>query len=309
MPVQNVTVKYEDSGIRIDRWFQRHFPEFSHNAIEKALRKGQIKVDGKKVKSNYRVEEGQVVRVPPVPKAIDGVEKHDKKFSDRDIELIAKSIIYEDNHIIVINKPQGLAVQGGSKVTKSVDKMMVQYMDGRGEAKLVHRIDRDTSGILVLAKSSASAAKLTEMFRNKDLQKIYLAVTAGVPVDSRGEINMPLIKEGEGIEKVVVSSKGQKALTLYKVIDKAFNKAALIEASPVTGRTHQIRVHLEAIGCPILGDGKYGGREAFINGVSNKLHLHAYKMIIPGYFGKVLELTAPPPPDFKATCKFFEFSI
>jgi 23S rRNA pseudouridine955/2504/2580 synthase len=300
--VQLITVKRDDDGIRLDRWFKRHYPKVSHGVIEKALRKGQIRLGGERVKASARVAEGQEIRVPPLPeKTGDALpkKKPQKKHAKKEIDEIRNAVIYEDKHMIVINKPAGLAVQGGTGISVSVDDLK-QYLVGEGESlpKLVHRLDKDTSGVLVLAKDAASAAKLTDSFRNRKVQKSYLAIVKGEPPKKKeGEIRLPLFKMGMvGNERMIVDHKeGQKAKTLYRIIDTLPNKLSLVVLSPVTGRTHQLRAHMEALGTPILADGKYGGQEAFVNGLSKKMSLHAYQIVLPPVFGKKIAITAELP--------------
>ena len=294
--VENVIVNEEDSGIRLDRWFKRHHPKVSHISVEKALRKGQIRVDGKKVKAGHRMEAGQEVRVPPLveytPK-----EKTVKLIPAKYIDIIQKSVLYKDSEIIIINKPSGLAVQGGVGVDVSVD-LLLDYLkfDYTERPKLVHRLDKDTSGILILARKTSIASKVTEAFRDKSIEKVYWAVVIGAPKEREGKITLPLLKRdtGAGKEKVVVDEEnGLKATTLYRILDNAGGKVSLLELRPLTGRTHQLRVHMAAIGHPILGDGKYGGRGAFIEGLENKMHLHARQINLPPKMAKKLEFIAP----------------
>jgi len=282
------TVSSDDDGIRLDRWFKRHFPKIGHGTIEKALRKGQIKVDGKKAKSSTRLEEWQQVRIPPMQEAIKQPKKTTKnKVTPEDIKSIEKSVIYQDKNIVAINKPPGLPVQGGTGVKLSVDDMLDHFKEGEGQRpKLVHRIDKDTSGILLIAKNTKTAAALTEMFRNKTIEKQYLAAAIGCPKLKAGKIDLSLVKqtEGQGKDKMIASSKGQKAITYYEVIESVGKELSIMSLIPVTGRTHQLRVHMAEIGHPILGDG-----------LSNKLHLHAWKIEIKNFGGKNIKIEAPLP--------------
>lgn len=301
--VQNIIVKEDDDGIRIDRWFKRYYPDVSHISVEKALRKGQIRVEGKRIKANMRVKTGDEIRVPPLVKLPEDVIKKtksiEKKHSKKDIDLIKKSVIYEDDNLIIINKPSGLSTQGGTNVSVSVDSLSKYLVpEGSKKPKLTHRLDKDTSGVLVLAKTSKAATAVTEAFRDKSTQKIYLAITMGLPPKLReGVINLPLIKSGHGgVERVFVDHKlGQKAKTLYRIIESLPNKMSLMALYPVTGRTHQLRVHMESIGTPILADGKYGGRDVFPSGFSNKMSLHAYQIELPHILGKKVKVSAELP--------------
>ncbi len=292
--VQLVTVNSEDNDVRIDRWFKRNFPKVSHTSIEKALRKGQIKVDGKKVESSYKVKEGEIIRVPPMIEYT-REEKIKKEIDPKYIKDMRESLIYKDEDILVINKPAGLAVQGGVGIDVSVDSLLdFMRFDYTERPKIVHRLDKDTSGVLVLARKTSVAAKLGEAFRNKDMEKIYWAVVIGKPDKSEGKISIPLLKSdtGAGKEKVVANEKGQLATTFYRVMDNAADKVSLVELRPITGRTHQLRVHMAEIGHPILGDGKYGGKEAFVDGLGKKMHLHARKLTLPPVKGKQREFIA-----------------
>lgn len=293
--VQQVTIQDEDAGIRLDKWFKRHYPNVSHTSVEKALRKGQIKVDGKKVKSNHRVSEGEIVRVPPMTE-YEREEKPKARIDSKYIKIIQESVIYKDDDIIVINKPAGIATQGGVGVRVSIDDLL-EYLkfDYENKPKLVHRLDKDTSGILLIARKASSASKLTKSFREKDMEKIYLALVVGIPKELEAKVSYPLLKAdiGAGKEKVVVDlENGQNAVTYYKVLERLGRKLCLVELRPITGRTHQLRVHMAEIGNPILGDGKYGGKDAFIEGLSNKMHLHAYQIKVPDDSGKIKTYTA-----------------
>jgi len=281
--VQMVTVVKDDNDIRLDRWFKRNFPKVSHISVEKALRKGQIRVDGQKVKSSHKVQEGSVVRVPPMVEYT-RQEKPKKQIDEKYIKIIQDSVIYKDAEIIVINKPAGLAVQGGVGVDVCVDVLLdFLKFDYEQRPKIVHRLDKDTSGVLVLARKTNVAAKLSEMFRSKEAEKIYWSVVIKTPKIKEGKINMPLLKRdtGAGKEKVVYDEEGQNATTFYRVMDDLAGKVSLVELRPITGRTHQLRVHMSEVGHPILGDGKYGGKEAFIDGLSKKMHLHARSLKLP----------------------------
>lgn len=299
-------IEENDAGIRLDRWFKRHFPELTHGFIEKALRKGDIRVGGKKAKASDRLETGQVIDVrckltvtgTAKPKPGARLPKAD------DILMMQKAVLYKDADVLVINKPSGLAVQGGSGITKSVDSLLdALRFDAKERPKLVHRLDRDTSGVLVLARSAKVAAQLMPIFAGKRAQKIYWALVKGVPDIYEGKIDLPLSKQEVGdLEKVAIDEEdGKRAITLYRVVEALSKTLAWVELEPVTGRTHQLRVHMTSIGHPIIGDGKYGGKEAFIQGMplSGKLHLHARRIIIPGK----LDVTAPLPKHMQESWK------
>ncbi|HEU5048552.1 MAG TPA: RluA family pseudouridine synthase [Rickettsiales bacterium] len=294
------TVEEADGDIRLDRWFKRHRPDVPHGMLEKALRKGDIRLEGKKAKASDRVQQGQTITIrflatPPVAKEEKSTPKP-QKTTPEDAKMLQDAVLYKDADIIVINKPPGLAVQGGSKITRSVDGMLdALRFDAKERPKLVHRLDRDTSGVLVLARSAKAATKLMHAFARKEAEKIYWALIKGAPEIPQGKIDLPLAKQEDGdIEKVNIDEEdGKRAITYYRVLERLGKTLSWVELMPVTGRTHQLRVHMSAIGHPILGDGKYGAREAFIDGMelSRKLHLHARRIVIPG----LIDVTAPLP--------------
>ena len=252
-----VKIKAEDDGIRLNRWFLREYPSLSLGRLQKLLRTKQIKVDGKRAETSTRLTTGQELRLPPLDneKAV----KTADNISKNDADYIMSLVIYKDKDIIALNKPSGLAVQGGTNTSRHIDGFLEALkFENNEKPKLVHRIDKETSGILLLARNRKSAEILTKAFREHSLQKTYLALVRGCPQQLSGEINLPLEKVGEKMEVV---KGGKKAVTTYEVLDSAAKKYALLAASPLTGRTHQIRAHLEAIGCPILGDNKYYGTE------------------------------------------------
>ncbi len=299
-----------DSDIRLDRWFKRHYPGLTHGGLEKALRKGEVRVAGKKAKSSDRLVSGQAIIIKfdiktATAKAMEERKKPEvNRVSLDDIAMIQESVLYKDADVIVINKPPGLAVQGGTGVTKSVDSLLdALKFELKERPKLVHRLDRDTSGILVLARSAKVATRLMHAFSKKEAEKIYWALVKGVPEIRQGKIDIPLSKQDDGdIEKVGIDEEdGKRAVTFYTVIDNLSKMLSWVELMPVTGRTHQLRVHMAEIGHPILGDGKYGAREAFIDGMelSRKLHLHARRLVIPG----MLDVTAPLPAHMEKSWK------
>lgn len=308
--VKLIKVSEEDNEIRLDRWFKRHYPDVPYVIVEKALRKGQIKVDGKKSKSNIRVKTGQEIRVPPMEQRDKTIPKPKKEASERDIRIIQESVIYKDKNLIIINKPAGLSVQGGSGVDVSVDSLL-DYLKFENEdrPKLVHRLDKDTSGILCIARSANAAAEFSKLMKDKKIQKTYHAIVTGQLKNDEGQIKMPLAKKGfeDGKQRIATDKNGQQALTYYRVIDFANKEASLVELNPVTGRKHQLRVHMAAIGNPILGDGKYGGKSSFITGAENRLHLHAKKILLPEFFGKKIEVEAKYSKHIKDTIEFFGF--
>ncbi len=298
--VELVKVKAEDDGIRLNRWFLKYYPGLSLGRLQKLLRTKQIKVDGGRAEANTRLETGQEVRVPP----LDNEKKEitHNSVSERDAKYIEDMVIYKDENIIVLNKPSGLAVQGGTNTLKHIDGLLDALKFGNEEKpKLVHRIDKDTSGVLVLARHRKMADMLTKAFREHTLQKTYLALARGVPAKEIGEIKAPLEKV-DG--RVQVLDGGKPAITEYEVLDSVSDRFALIAASPLTGRTHQIRVHLEYIDAPILGDDKYFGTERMKSNLFiNKLHLHAYKIDLSSVYGKRVVVKAKLPDYFKESLK------
>ena len=292
--VELIKVKPEDDGMRLNRWFLKYYPQLPLSRLQKLLRTKQIKVDGKRSEAAFKLAAGQEIRIPPLNEGATVREK--SGITPRDEAFIKSLVIYKDDNIIVLNKPSGLAVQGGTNTLRHIDGMLEALKFEKPEApRLVHRIDKDTSGILVLARDRKNAELLTAAFKKHDLQKTYLALVKGCPKADAGEIKAPLLKAGE---KSQVSAEGKKAVTRYRVLDHAGSKFALIEAEPLTGRTHQIRAHLEYLGTPIVGDDKYYGekREKFAV-LKDKLYLHAYKIDLSGIYDKV-RITAALPEHF-----------
>ena len=272
-------------------------------------------MDGKRAKAGDRVEAGQLIRIPPLATATeDEADAPPRPLPVRTIapaeaEAIRARVLYRDDELLVIDKPAGLAVQGGTNTTHHLDGLLdALRFDAAERPRLVHRLDKDTSGVLALARTAAAAAKLTEAFRGRGVRKLYVAVTVGVPDPAGGRIDLPLAKEaGPRGERVAVAGEaGLKATTLYQVADTVGEHAAYVHLSPLTGRTHQLRVHMAALGTPILGDGKYGGAGAFIETVetAKKLHLHARRLVLPHpdpRKGEV-DVKAPLPPHMRDTC-------
>ncbi len=314
MAVQQITVGADEADQRLDRWFKRHFPALTHGRLSKLLRTGQVRVDGTRAEASTRLDAGQVVRVPPLTEADTAPAPAPRKqsavkFDDRDIAALKRAILHQDADVIVLNKPPGLAVQGGTKTEKHLDGMLdALRFDAPERPRLVHRLDRDTSGVLVLARNARAAALLGKAFQAKETEKVYWAVVVGEPPKEEGRIDAPLAKRpGKAGERVAVDEEGLRAITEFRVMDRAPPRAALLELWPITGRTHQLRVHCAAMGCPILGDFKYGGPAAQITGaeVARVLHLHARRIRVPHPRGGWLEVKAPPPPHMKATFAYF----
>jgi 23S rRNA pseudouridine955/2504/2580 synthase len=309
-------VSGDEAGLRLDRWFQRHFPELSHGALQKLLRTGQVRIDGKRVEGKDRVEPGQTVRLPPgVTAAPAPRPRAAPRLSPRDSEEIQSLVIHRDDWVIALNKPPGLAVQGGSGTERHVDGLLDGLRFGLEERpRLVHRLDKDTSGLLLVARTGQAAKRLSESFRDRETEKLYWAVVVGVPPRPEGAIDLPLAKRPGARDRETMQvdhEEGQKALTHFRLLDRAGDRAALLALWPRTGRTHQLRVHCAEIGCPILGDRKYGGEEALLSAVadSRRLHLHARRIVLPHPSGKgMLKVEAEPPEHFKRTVGMFGFS-
>ncbi|MCV3273719.1 RluA family pseudouridine synthase [Roseobacter sinensis] len=317
--VQTVTVAADDADQRLDRWFRRLFPHVPQGRIEKMCRKGEIRVDGGRVKAATRLEAGQQVRVPPLPDSAAPAPER-TAVSDADAKMIQSCVIYRDDQVVVLNKPPGLPTQGGSKQTRHVDGLAEALRFGLEEKpRLVHRLDKDTSGVLLLARTRAAAKALTASMRHKETRKIYWALVAGVPTPYLGEIRFGLVKApgrgqgGEGEKMIAIHPReidetpgAKRAHTLYATLYRVGARAAWVAMEPITGRTHQLRAHMAEIGHPIAGDGKYGGsgQENMGDGwgaqlggiISKKLHLHARMMRFEQpESGKIITVTAPLP--------------
>lgn len=308
--VQLVEVTDDEADQRLDRWFKHRFPSLTHGRLEKLLRTGQIRVDGSRAKANWRVMPGAKIRIPPLSSEQPTRERRSgSPVSDEAAERLRSAVLYKDKHLIAINKPPGLPVQGGSKISQHLDGMLEALrFEAKEPPRLVHRLDKDTSGVLLLARDRVAARSLAAAFKAKEARKIYWALTVGVPSPRSGEIVSKLEKlPGKSGEKVVMSDAGQRAVTGYSVVERGGNKVAWLALNPLTGRTHQLRVHCTALGTPIVGDGKYGGSDAFITGVSKNLHLHARSITIRRPSGGEIEITAPLPKHMAETWSFFGF--
>ena len=309
--VRQFTVTPDDDGVRLDRWFKRNLPQVGFATVSRWARTGQIRLDGKRVKPDDRLAAGQVLRVPPGGEQKQREPKPRRELSAEEIGEARAMVIRETKSAVVFNKPPGLATQGGSKTHRHVDGMLDAFVEGDApRPRLVHRLDKDTSGVLLVARTPGSAASYSKRFSGRSARKIYWALVVGVPEVAEGMIDAPLAKQpGTGGEKMHVDEEnGQPAKTRYRVVDKAGKRAAWIELEPLTGRTHQLRVHLAAIGHPIVGDGKYGGQDAFLTGaISRKMHLHARRLIITEPDGGKLDVTAELPEHFAATMESLGF--
>ena len=308
--VLTIEIGQAEDGVRLDRWFRRRWPHLGHGQIQKLLRSGQVRVDGGRAKADTRLPAGAMVRVPPLPDApAPGVRE---AVSDRDAAFARSLVIYEDDEVLALNKPSGLAVQGGTKTTYHVDRLLGAWGEGLERPRLVHRLDRDTSGVLLLGKTPAAAARLAGAFARRKAQKTYWALVVGNPRPHEGIIEMPLVKTGVGDREMVIPAepkdpRAEPAETEYVTIAKAWQRLAWMALRPHTGRTHQLRAHMLAIGHPILGDPKYGDEASAALSAGLKLQLHARRLDLPHPSGGRLVIEAPLSPEMKLGFERFGF--
>lgn len=310
--VQQRQVNDDEDGMRLDRWFATHFPQLGFGRLQKLIRNGEVKVDKAKVTTSTRLVGGQTVRIPPIddPDVVKPV-----KLNEADAQFLRDLILYEDEDIYVFNKPHGLAVQGGSGTKRHLDGMLKSLPNKKGEApRLVHRLDRDTSGCLVVAKTKQAASHFGNVFRSRSARKIYWAIVAGNPHPQQGEISCFLARQStEDGEQMVVVKNGtpsaQHSMSYYSTTDTASKRFAWVTLKPVTGRTHQLRVHMAQLGTPIIGDPRYFNIENWQGapGLSEGLHLHARRIAIPLRNGKRLDISAPLPPHMRASFETLGF--
>jgi 23S rRNA pseudouridine955/2504/2580 synthase len=312
--VEQKEVSAGEDGMRLDRWFKTHYGSLPHSLLEKLLRTGQVRVDGARAKASMRLAAGQTIRIPPLPDvAPPPAPKHALSKADR--EFLASITLYEDDDLLVLNKPSGIAVQGGTKTPHHIDRLLEGMGDGpETRPRLVHRLDRDTSGVLVVAKRRSVAAKLGRAFQTRSVRKIYWALTHGVPKPAQGKIEAALVKttgpEGDRVRKARCGEqdRAQSAVTHYAVVDRAGQAVAFVSLKPVTGRQHQLRAHLAILGYPILGDEKYPTKTKLPAGVENKLHLHARRISFSHPSGEgVVDITAPLPAHMRQSFGLFGF--
>ncbi len=307
--VEQKIVEQDEAAMRLDRWFKVHYPGLGFGALQKLLRSGQVRVDGGRAKSDTRLVVGQTIRVPPL--AVDQASGKDGPLTrntirgQEDGDVLRQMLLYEDEKVFVFNKPSSLAVQGGSGIVRNVDEMLEAWRNKKGEKpRLVHRIDRDTSGCLVVARTRGAAQFLTKMFRDRETGKTYWALVKGAPPRHEGKLSSWLVKEQtEDGDRMRVARHGEQgadhAITEYRVIETAGQRLTWLELTPHTGRTHQLRVHTLQLGCPIIGDPKYFESDSnwdFPGGMQNRLHLHARRIQIPHPSGGMIDVTAPLPP-------------
>ena len=322
MSAASIAVGPAEGELRLDRWFKRHYPDLPHGRLEKLLRTGQVRVDGGRAKAGQRLQPGQIVRVPPLnltPAPAPG-RPPGRKIAGAEAAAaeLLRRVIHRDDDVLIIDKPAGLAVQGGSGTDLHLDALLDALRFGAPERpRLVHRLDKDTSGVLVVARTVPAAAELSRALATRDAQKIYWALVKGVPKVKRGTIKAALAKEGghgprgrdERMTTVDAADEGAKdAVTDYVVLGTAGEELAWLAVRPKTGRTHQIRVHLASLGTPIVGDFKYGGTDVRGRGeIENRLHLHARSIDIARPDGGRLHADAPLPPHMLKTWELLGF--
>ena len=330
--VTTAVVTEDEAGMRVDRWFKRRYPTLALSHLARICRKGEVRVEGKRVETSTRLEDGQKIRIPPL-KIEAPASPAVKRAVPEDVRALEEMTLFEDKDLMVLNKPFGLATQGGSGQTRHVDGMLESLAKGDTRPVLVHRLDRDTSGVLLVAKNRRMAADLGEIFRSRQAKKIYWALVEGVPKPSQGRVSLYLAKgsgmertrgAGRDLEKMRIAKHGdadaQHSLTYYAIVDKVAPRCAWLSMKPLTGRTHQLRAHAEAIGHPIFGDPKYGHRpedevrrrdplRAIPDGLERKLHLLARRLVLPHPKGGVLDVTAPLPEHMKTSWEVFGFDV
>ena len=307
MSVVHVEVTDDEADIRLDRWLRRHFPVLTQGMLQKLCRTGQVRVDGARAETSLRLQPGQSIRVPPLPSSPPPPPPA-PELDAATLRELEGMVLYMDDSVIVVNKPAGLPVQGGPGIIRHLDGMLDGLRNGAlDRPRLVHRIDMDTSGLLLLARSPGSAAKLASAFRSRHVHKTYWAVVVGRPEPNEGRIDRSLVRFGglRGGERTAVAAPGEedaaRAITDYVTLDHAGKKLAWLGLSPHTGRTHQLRVHCASMGTPILGDRKYGGEAVKLDGFADRLHLHARALSLPHPCGGTLELEADVPPHMRET--------
>jgi 23S rRNA pseudouridine955/2504/2580 synthase len=312
--VHTVTVTADESGMRVDRFFEARFPGLSFSHIQRIIRKGEVRVDGKRTQPKARLEPGQAIRIPPL-KIQAPAPRADAPQGQKDRAFLQSITLYEDDDVLVLNKPMGLAVQGGSGTTRHVDGMLdaLRRADGQ-KPRLVHRLDKDTAGCLLVAKTRFAASALAKTFRSRSARKIYWALVAGVPRPHQGRISTFLAKEEREEDSYMrIAAHGEKgashAVTYYAVVETAAQRVAWLSLKPVTGRTHQLRAHMAHIGHPIVGDPKYFNTENWElpGGMQNKLHLLARRIAVPHPRGGTIDVSSPLPPHMEQSWNLLGF--
>jgi 23S rRNA pseudouridine955/2504/2580 synthase len=315
--VKRHVVAADEDGMRLDRWFKLHFPQVTFAYLNKLTRTGQVRVGAGRAKTSTRLQAEQEIRVPPLAfdkRPADTPKEDVKPLTKEERRLFTSMVIHDDKDIFVLNKPSGFAVQGGTKTHHHLDGLLMGLGVELGERPLlVHRLDRDTSGVIVIAKRRAVAASLGKLFATRNVQKTYWAATKGVPKPAQGKIEVALVKaKGPDGDRMRASQQGeeddeQRAVTTYAVIDKAPPVTAWVSLKPTTGRQHQLRAHMAHIGTPILGDNKYGGDNDLPEGVANRLHLHARRIVFPHPRSGTVDVSAPLPDHMLKTWELFGF--
>ena len=287
MAVELKNVSQSEDGLRLDRWFKIFYPDLNFIQLQKKCRKGEVRIDGKRCKCSDRISKGNVIRVPPLRMTEKPVSVlSDKTYSAADAEYVRQMVLYKNDVIVALNKPSGLATQGGTNTDVHIDGLSrYLHRDGQDKPRLVHRLDKDTSGVMVMAKTRKTASEFMQAFKNHKPRKVYWAVIVGQPEVSSGTIDMPLSKKtvGKGEKVVIDEEEGKRAITEFEVLYRLGGALTLVALWPKTGRTHQLRAHMAYTGTPILGDGKYGGNDAFVSDDkhSKHVHLHARSLILP----------------------------
>jgi len=308
--VRTITVGAGEEDVRLDRWFRRRWPHLTQGQIAKLVRSGQVRVNGGRAKPDTRLGPGDQVRVPPLPDAPPKGET--PRLDARDAAFARSLVIYEDEEVLAINKPSGLAVQGGTKTKTHVDRLLSAWGEGLERPRLVHRLDRDTSGVLVMGKTPAATAKMAGAFARRKTQKTYWALVMGLPKPGEGVLEMPLVKRGVGDRELMIPAdpkdpNAESAETEFVTLARAADKVAWMALWPHTGRTHQLRAHMLAMGHPILGDPKYHTEASRELAGGLKLQLHARRLVLPHPSRGTLMLEAPISPEMKAGFARFGF--
>jgi 23S rRNA pseudouridine955/2504/2580 synthase len=313
--VQTVAVTPDESGMRVDRFLEARFPGLSFSHIQRIIRKGELRVNGKRAQPKDRLAAGQAVRIPPLRLDQPRPRSPDRLADDETRDFLKSITLHEDADVLVLNKPMGLAVQGGSGTTRHLDLMLEVMRDAKDQRpRLVHRLDKDTAGCLLVAKTRFAAAALAKTFRTRAARKIYWALVAGVPKPKQGRISTFLAKDEREDESIMrIARHGEAgashAVTYYAVVDTAARQLAWLSLKPVTGRTHQLRAHMAHIGHPIVGDPKYFSKENWElpGGLQNRLHLLARRIVAPHPRGGTIDITAPLPPHMQQTWNLIGF--
>jgi 23S rRNA pseudouridine955/2504/2580 synthase len=307
--VRTLLVDAGEDGVRLDRWLRRRWPHLGQTQIHKLARSGQLRVDGGRIKADTRLQSGQMVRVPPLP---DAAPPRSEGLSSDEIRFAKSLVLYEDDEVLILNKPAGLAVQGGTKTHRHIDRLLDAWGEGLDRPKLTHRLDRDTSGVLALGKSARAAAAISGSFAKRRAEKTYWAIVAANPKPGSGIIDQPLAKLGKGDRELMtpVTAKdpqAETAVTLYATVSRAGPAASWLALRPLTGRTHQLRAHMLGLGNPILGDPKYNTPQSAALSGPLKLQLHARRLVVPHPGAGLVDIEAPLSPEMEAGFARFGF--